>query len=31
MTLSGWLLMAVFALLVTTTVRPLGGYMAWVF
>jgi potassium-transporting ATPase potassium-binding subunit len=31
MTLSGWLLMAVFALLVTITVRPLGGYMAWVF
>lgn len=31
MTLSGWLLMAVFALLVTTTVRPLGGYMAWAF
>jgi K+-transporting ATPase ATPase A chain len=31
MTLSGWLLMAAFALLVTITVGPLGGYMAWVF
>jgi potassium-transporting ATPase potassium-binding subunit len=31
MTLHGWLLIAVFVLLVAVTVRPLGGYMAWVF
>src|ERR1700745_1186411 len=31
MTLSGWLLITVFVLLVTATVRPLGGYMTWVF
>jgi potassium-transporting ATPase potassium-binding subunit len=31
MTLLGSLLIAVFVLLVLVTVRPLGGYMAWVF
>jgi potassium-transporting ATPase potassium-binding subunit len=31
MTPHGWLLIAVFVLLVAVTVRPLGGYMAWVF
>jgi K+-transporting ATPase A subunit len=31
MTPHGWLLTAVFVLLVEVTVRPLGGYMAWVF
>jgi K+-transporting ATPase A subunit len=31
MTLHGWLLIAVFVLLVAVTVRPLVGYMAWVF
>jgi potassium-transporting ATPase potassium-binding subunit len=30
-TSNGWLLIAVFVLLVAVTVRPLGGYMAWVF
>jgi K+-transporting ATPase ATPase A chain len=27
----GWLLIAIFVLLVGATIRPLGGYMAWVF
>ena len=31
MTPHGWLLIAVFVLLVGVTIRPLGGYMAWVF
>src|ERR1019366_2487905 len=31
MTLHGWLLIAVFVLLVGVIIRPLGGYMAWVF
>jgi potassium-transporting ATPase potassium-binding subunit len=31
MTLHGWLLIAVFVLLVATIVRPFGGYMAWIF
>jgi potassium-transporting ATPase potassium-binding subunit len=31
MTIHGWLLIAVFVLLVGVSVRPLGGYMAWVF
>jgi hypothetical protein len=31
MTQHGWLLIAVFVLLVGVTVRSIGGYMAWVF
>ena len=31
MTPHGWLLIAVFVLAVGVTIRPLGGYMAWVF
>ena len=31
MTPHGWLLIAVFVLLLGATIRPLGGYMAWVF
>jgi potassium-transporting ATPase potassium-binding subunit len=31
MTPHGWLLIAVFVLLVGVSIRPLGGYMAWVF
>ena len=31
MTLHGWLLIAVFVLAVGVTIRPLGGYMAWIF
>jgi potassium-transporting ATPase potassium-binding subunit len=31
MTLHGFLLIAVFLFLIALTVRPLGGYMAWVF
>jgi K+-transporting ATPase ATPase A chain len=31
LTLHGWLLIAAFVLLVGVTIRPLGGYMAWVF
>ena len=31
MTLNGWLLIAVFLLAVGVTIRPLGGYMAWIF
>ena len=31
MTPHGWLLIAIFVLLVGATIRPLGSYMAWVF
>ncbi|WOJ88451.1 potassium-transporting ATPase subunit KdpA [Methylocapsa polymorpha] len=31
MTLHGWLLILLFALLLGLTIKPLGGYMAWVF
>ena len=31
MTLNGWLLIVVFVLAVGVTIRPLGGYMAWIF
>ena len=31
MTLDGWLLIAVFVLVVGVTIRPLGAYMAWIF
>jgi len=31
MTPHGWLLIALFVFLLALTIRPLGGYMAWVF
>jgi len=31
MTPHGWFLIAIFVFLLALTIRPLGGYMAWVF